>query len=108
MGMSVYSDNVVVTVENPAEAGTINPLTKLWNFLKGLLTRETGQAILTERVVGDGNSKTSDFKISYILGVLAVIILIIVIVLVKIKRIKKNKKKKSGKRVGRKERTLFI
>jgi len=83
--------------------GSLSPFTQLLNFLKGLLTKETGKAILTGKTItgnavnenGKGNS-----KVPYIiLSLFVVIILIIVFMIVKIKKNKKKSKKRIGKNI---------
>jgi hypothetical protein len=80
---------------------SLSPFTRLWNFLKSILTGKTGQAILTGKITGNaaGDGNVNYKKPSVILAFLAVIILIIVIMIVKIK--KKKFRKKSGKKFGK-------
>ncbi len=67
--------------------------TEIWNFLKSLLTRETGKAILTGKAVLTGNAVDEtgeDSKVPYvILSVFVVIMLIIFVIIVKIRKTKK-------------------
>jgi len=78
--------------------GSLSPFTQLLNFLKGLLTTKTGNAI-TGNVVnevnktGKGNSKVPYIILFLLIG----IILIIAVIILKIK------KKKSGKRLKTKK-----
>jgi len=73
--------------------GSLSPFTQLLNFLKGLLTRETGNAILTGNAVNETN-ENAESKIPYIiLSLLIGIILIIAVMIVKIKKRKKRKKR---------------
>jgi hypothetical protein len=82
---------------------SLSPFTQLLNWIKGLLTQETGNAILTGKAILTGNAvnetnENGESKVPYIiLSLLAGIILIIVIIIVKIKK----NKKKSGKKIGR-------
>jgi hypothetical protein len=76
---------------------SLSPFTKLWNFLKGLLTRETGNAILTGKVITGNvvNETREDSRVPYIiLSIFVVIILIIAVIIVKIKKNKKKFRKK--------------
>jgi hypothetical protein len=76
-------------------SASLSPFTQLLNFLKGLLTKETGKAILTGNAVNETN-ENGESKVPYvILGVLGMIliILIVFIVIVKIKGVKKLRKK---------------
>jgi len=79
---------------------SFSPFTQLLNFLKGLLTTKTGNAILTGKITGNAVNETGeDFKIPYIiLSLLAGITLIITIMIVKIKKNKKKSKKKIVKK----------
>ena len=78
---------------------SLSPFTKLWNFLKGLLTGKTGQAILTGKITGnavnEANENGSSKALYVVLSVLAGIILIIVMIrFVRIRNRKLRSKKK--------------
>ena len=68
-----------------------------------MLTRETGKAILTGKIITGNDVNESDengeVKFQYIILSLLAVIILIIVVIVKIK--KKKSKKKSGKRIRR-------
>ncbi len=68
--------------------------------MKGLLTRETGKAILTGKItgnaVGDGNRARKTF--AGIVVVLVVVFTFVVVKIVEFRRVRKHKKTKKKKR----------
>ncbi len=86
-------------------------LAKLWNWIKGLLTKETGQAILSGRITGNAMNEIGEdreSKVPYIiLALFVAIMLIIVIIIVKIKK-SKEKAKKKKKDIKKQKRKIKI
>ena len=72
-----------------------NPFVQIWNWIKGLLTQETGNAILTGNAVSETNeTEKGNSQILYIiLFLFAIVVFIIAGVIVK-KKSKNNKKRK--------------
>jgi len=85
---------------------SLNPFTKLLNFLKSLLTAKTGNAILTGKitgnVVGDGNDEENKLDLGLVFGVLILLVVVIIVVLKRKKR--KNKFRNRYTRKSRKKK----
>jgi len=75
---------------------TLSPFTRLWSFLKSILTTKTGNAILTGNVVGDGNENGKRLSLIF-----AVLIILIVVVMIVLKR-KKHKKIRISRKIKKK------
>ncbi len=77
--------------------GTFSPFTRLWSFLKSLLTGKTGRAILTGKITGNAaGDGSSGNKKPLVMLIIAVVIIALIIVIIKVskKKIKNRKKEK--------------